>query len=360
MFEQLRERLHLVQQDFTTGLKTLGDKSRDGRTNRMSRFEENPLHFNAALDVLNRYEEDWFLLHRRTKGCAKAAEVLDGDMVMLSVHWERRTAALTLLQDQLQKLPTFISELDAITENIAHLEGDFDEMESRLAYLENLCSQCDQQSIKHHHIEQLEVYKKKKRKDLEMLEVELDSEHEQKVAELEQAMQQKLKERQKVYEEAFNHDMKQYLFAGYLHSKEPTKTEVGALDEMTVASVSDQEALDDFLNSVDDDTSTSSLTSGPDGGSYSSESLSQALVQTKDPPQWDAVAQQEEDVACEDTEEPLVQSDEEEVQSDLTLTSIHQTQNNSQCHNKLIGTDDLIWFSLVQPTSSSPQMPALD
>lgn len=46
--------------------------------------------------------------------------------------------------------------------------------------------------------------------------VELNSQHAQKVAELEQAMQQKLRERQKVYEEAFNQDMKQYLSTGYL------------------------------------------------------------------------------------------------------------------------------------------------
>lgn len=49
--------------------------------------------------------------------------------------------------------------------------------------------------------------------------VELNSKHAQNVAELEQAMQQKLKERQKVYEEAFNQDMKQYLSTGYLQHR---------------------------------------------------------------------------------------------------------------------------------------------
>lgn len=47
----------------------------------------------------------------------------------------------------------------------AHLEGEFDEMESRLVYLETLCSQCDQQTFKKHHMDQLENYKKKKRYD---------------------------------------------------------------------------------------------------------------------------------------------------------------------------------------------------
>lgn len=49
--------------------------------------------------------------------------------------------------------------------------------------------------------------------------VELNSEHDQKVAELEQTMQKKLRERQKVYEEAFNQDMKQYLSTGYLQHR---------------------------------------------------------------------------------------------------------------------------------------------
>ncbi|XP_075952627.1 dysbindin-A-like [Anarhichas minor] len=92
-------------------------------------------------------------------------------------------------------------------------------MESRLVYLETLCCQCEQQTVKQHHVNQLEVYKKKKRREMEVLEVELNSEHAQKVTELEQAMQQKLKERQKVYEEAFNQDVQQYLSTGFLQHR---------------------------------------------------------------------------------------------------------------------------------------------
>lgn len=48
---------------------------------------------------------------------------------------------------------------------LAHLEGDFEEMESRLVYLEALCLQCEQQTAKQQHINQSENYKKKKRYD---------------------------------------------------------------------------------------------------------------------------------------------------------------------------------------------------
>ncbi|XP_033494789.1 dysbindin-A-like [Epinephelus lanceolatus] len=327
MFENFRERLHMVQQDFTTGFKTLGDKSRDTKIRRRPRFEESFPHFTAGLDILSRYEESWFLLHKRTKDSAQAAEAVDGDIVMLSANWERRRTALTQLEEQLQSLPAFISELDAITANIAYLEGEFEEMESRLVYLETLCCQCEQQTFKQHQIKQLEVYKNKKRKEVEMLEAELNSEHAQKVAELEQAMQQKLRERQKVYEEAFNQDMEQYLSTGYLQHREPIGADVRALDQMIVTNLSDQQALDEFLNSTGDDISTgSSLTSGPDLESCSSESLRSQMNLT--PPTnnklstGDAVGEQEEEVASEECDEPLVQSDEEDIQPDMSLVGL--------------------------------------
>ncbi|XP_070691506.1 dysbindin-A [Pempheris klunzingeri] len=324
MLENFKERLHMVQQDFTTSFKTLGDKSRDSKIKRRPRFEESLPQFSAGLDILSRYEESWFLLHKRTKDCAQAAEAADGDIVMLSAHWERRRTALAQLQEQLQSLPAFIRELDAITANIAHLEGDFEEMESRLVYLETLCCQCEQQAFKQHHINQLEVYKKMKQREVEALEGELNCEHAQKVAELEQATRQKLRERQKVYEEAFNQDMKQYLSTGYLQHRQPAGADVCVLDQMTVTNISDQEALDDFLNSTGDDISTgSSVTSGPDLESCSSGSFTSQMNQTppanKQPTNQDELWEQEEEAAA---DEPVVQSDEEDVQPDVSLIGL--------------------------------------
>uniref|UniRef100_A0A3B4WVA1 Dysbindin-A-like n=1 Tax=Seriola lalandi dorsalis TaxID=1841481 RepID=A0A3B4WVA1_SERLL len=325
MFENFRERLHMVQQDFTTGWVFS-----------LTPFEESLPHFSAGLEILSRYEENWFLLHKRTKDCAQAAEAVDGDIVMLSAHWERRRTALTQLQEQLRSLPAFISELDAITANIAHLEGDFEEMESRLVYLETLCCQCEQQTVKQHHINQLEAYKKKKRYEMTLFLfiVELNSEHAQKVAEQEQAQQQKLRERQKVYEEAFHQDVEQYLSTGYLQHR----GEALVLDQMTVTNISDEEALDDFLNSTGDDISHgSSLTSGnpnssavfssgPDLESCSSESsrsqTNQAPPTNDQPSNQGAVWGREEEGGSEESDEPLVQSDEEDIQPDMSLVGL--------------------------------------
>ncbi|KAM9805487.1 dysbindin-A [Syngnathus typhle] len=335
MFENFRERLHMVQQDLTTGLKTFGDKSKESKSSssssrRKSRYEESLPHFGAGLDILSRYEESWFLLHKKTKDSAQVAEAIDGDVVMLSAHWEKRRSALTQLQEQLQSLPAFIGELDAITTSIAHMEGDFEEMESRLVFLETLCCQCEQQTLKQQHMEQLEVFKNKKRRELEALEVELNAEHAQKVVKLEQARQQKLRERQKVFEEAFNQDLEKYRSTGCLEHRDPTEADVVVLDQMTVTNLSDQEALDNFLNSSDEFSSGSSLTSGPDPKSDSSEFLSSPLSQVPDlenhssDRHYECV--QDGDGLSEDSDEPVVQLDEEDIQPDMTLVGLQDLE----------------------------------
>ncbi|KAG7273965.1 hypothetical protein CRUP_021249 [Coryphaenoides rupestris] len=258
-------------------IKTFGDRSKDVK--RRPRFQEFPPQFTAGLELLSRYEESWVLLHRRTKDCAQNAEV-------------------------------------------SHLEGDFEEMESRLAYLETLCCQCDQQRLKQHHINQLEKYKKKKRQELEALKEELDSDHARRVAELEQATQNKLRERQKVHEEAFKHDMARYLSTGYLQLQEANNSQEGALDQLMVTDTSDQQALDDFLNSSANGAGSisSSLTSG-------SARVSASHTHPADE-QDDAFGHSEElgsedsDIPLGQSDEddiPLVQSDEEDIQADALL-----------------------------------------
>lgn len=319
----------MVQQDFSTSFKTLGEISKETKIKRKSRLEEGFPYLGAGLEILNRFERSWFLLHKRTKDCAQVAESVDGDIVMLSAHWERRKAALTHLQEQLQSLPDFINELDAITTNIAHLEGEFEEMESRLLYLETLCCQCEQQAVKNNHMIQLEGYKKKKRKEVELLEAELNAEHAQRVAEMELAMQQKLRERQKVYEEAFNQDVEKYLSTGCLEERGSAGVDEAILDQMTLVNLSDQEALDDFLNSAGEDISSgSSLTSGPDLKSSSLESLNQ-IPSTSNTRSTQAAEWQQEEGPSEESEEPLVQSDEEDVQADMSLVAVQDVSTTS-------------------------------
>ncbi|XP_061771179.1 dysbindin-A-like [Nerophis ophidion] len=306
MFENLRERLHLVQQDFTTGLKTLGDKTKESKSRRKSRFEETFPLFTAGQQILGRYEESWFVLHKTTKDCGHTAQVVDGEVVMLSVHWEKRRSALTQLQEQLHSLPDFICQLDAITTSIAHLEGDFEEMESRLVHLETLCGLCEQHTSKLYHVDQLDLFKKKKRRELEALEAELQTEHVQKVAALEQTRQQRLKQRQKIYEEAFHQDLEQYRATGCIQSREATDTSGCGLDHMTLTNLSDQEALDHFLDSADE-----------------------SLPVLGAPAHLHKDSEAEDEAASEEDEGVEVQSDEDDVQPLVGLQDVVEVGRSS-------------------------------
>ncbi|XP_061110266.1 dysbindin-A isoform X2 [Conger conger] len=340
MFENFRERLQTAHQDFTTGFKTLSDKSKEAKIKKNQRREDNLPHFSAGVELLSRYEDTWVTLHKKTKECAKAAEAADGEVVMLSAHWERRRAALVELQEQLQQVPAFLTDLESMTSRIAHLEGDFEEMESRMLVLEDLCSQCEQQRVKHYQMLQLENYKKKKRKELESLKAELDAEHAQKVLEMEHAQQAKLKERQKFFEEAFQQDMEQYLSTGYLQigerrgSMSSMEVNVDMLEQMDLMDVSDQEALDVFLNSGEDNSAASPVTGSAQDSSPSEITLqvpTQAELRHKlsslSSSCTDSASQESSPETSEEaSESPVVQSDEEEVQADTTLAALPETE----------------------------------
>uniref|UniRef100_A0A8C6WTR5 Dysbindin n=1 Tax=Neogobius melanostomus TaxID=47308 RepID=A0A8C6WTR5_9GOBI len=146
-------------------------------------------------------------------------QLVDGDIVMLSALWDKRRSALTQLEEQLQGLPALVRELDTITTGLAELEGDFEEMESRLVYLETLCCRCEQQTVKQQHLKELEAHRKKKRYRHSLFKHTLNAEHAQKVSHMEQLVQQKLKAKQKEYEQAFHQDVEKYLSSGFLTHK---------------------------------------------------------------------------------------------------------------------------------------------
>ncbi|XP_045245895.2 dysbindin isoform X3 [Macaca fascicularis] len=306
MLETLRERLLSVQQDFTSG-----------------------------------YEDTWAALHRRAKECASAGELVDSEVVMLSAHWEKKRTSLVELQEQLQQLPALIADLESMTANLTHLEASFEEVENNLLHLEDLCGQCELERCKHMQSQQLENYKKNKRKELETfkgcrkIKAELDAEHAQKVLEMEHTQQMKLKERQKIFEEAFQQDMEQYLSTGYLQiaeRREPIgsmssmEVNVDMLEQMDLMDISDQEALDVFLNSGEENTVLS-----PALGPESSTCQNEITLQVPNPSELRAKPPSSSST-CTDTatqdiseggESPVVQSDEEEVQVDTALATSH-------------------------------------
>ncbi|XP_059327886.1 dysbindin isoform X2 [Ammospiza nelsoni] len=260
---------------------------------------------------------------------------------MLSAHWEKKRSSLVELQDQLQQIPGFLADLECLTASLAQLEANFEEMENHLLCLEELCEQCELERYKCMQALQLENYKKTKRKELETFKAELDAEHAQKVLDMEHTQQMKLKERQKFFEEAFQQDMEQYLSTGYLQiaeRREPIgsmssmEVNVDMLEQMDLMDMSDQEALDVFLNSGSEDNNVLSPMLGPDSNSYVSEISLQVPSQSELRQKLCSLSSTCTDSASQDASEgesPVVQSDEEEVQVDTALAAVTERKGAS-------------------------------
>ncbi|XP_074908397.1 dysbindin isoform X2 [Buteo buteo] len=288
MLETLRERLLSVQQDLTAGLKTLGDKSREAKKSRQRTVQCLP-EFSAGLELLSRYENAWAALHKGAKDCAKAGELVDSEVVMLSAHWEKKRNSLVELHDQLQQIPGFLADLECLTASLA----------------------------------------------------ELDAEHAQKVLDMEHTQQMKLKERQKFFEEAFQQDMEQYLSTGYLQiaeRREPIgsmssmEVNVDMLEQMDLMDMSDQEALDVFLNSGGEDNNMLSPMLGPDSNTYVNEISLQVPSQSELRQKLSSLSSTCTDSASQDASEgesPVIQSDEEEVQVDTALAAVTERKGAS-------------------------------
>uniref|UniRef100_A0ACB8FCH6 Dysbindin n=1 Tax=Sphaerodactylus townsendi TaxID=933632 RepID=A0ACB8FCH6_9SAUR len=161
---------------------------------------------------------------------------------------------------------------------------------------------------------------------------ELDAEHAQKVLDMEHTQQLKLKERQKFFEEAFQQDMEQYLSTGYLQiaeRREPIgsmssmEVNVDMLEQMDLVDMSDQEALDVFLNSGGEDSTIPSPMTGPDSTTGQKEISLQVPTPSELREKWSSAA------GCADSpsqdvsegESPVIQSDEEDVHVDNALVA---------------------------------------
>ncbi|NXJ95946.1 DTBP1 protein, partial [Corythaixoides concolor] len=273
-------------------------------------------------------------------------QLVDSEVVMLSAHWEKKRNSLVELQDQLQQIPAFLADLECLTASLVQLEANFEEMEDHLLCLEELCEQCELERYKCMQTLQLENYKKTKRGIhtqyliclFLLRSAELDAEHAQKVLDMEHTQQMKLKERQKFFEEAFQQDMEQYLSTGYLQIAErrgnmsSMEVNVDMLEQMDLMDMSDQEALDVFLNSGGEDNNVLSPMLGPDSTTYVTELSLQVPSQSELRQKLSSLSSTCTDSASQDASEgesPVIQSDEEEVQVDTALAAVAERKGAS-------------------------------
>ncbi|KGL78026.1 Dysbindin, partial [Tinamus guttatus] len=312
--------------------KTLGDKSREAKKSRQRTGQYLP-EFSAGLELLSRYEDAWAALHRGAKDCAKAGELVDSEVVMLSAHWEKKRNSLVELQDQLQQIPGFLADLECLTASLAQLEASFEEMENHLLCLEDLCEQCEFERYKCMQTLQLENYKKTKRKELETFKAELDAEHAQKVLDMEHTQQIALEQAaQRGCRVSFSGDLQNLLGRSPvpralepIGSMSSMEVNVDMLEQMDLMDMSDQEALDVFLNSGGEDNNMLSPMLGPDSNTYVNEISLQVPSQSELRQKLSSLSSTCTDSASQDASEgesPVIQSDEEEVQVDTALAAV--------------------------------------
>ncbi|XP_049479137.1 dysbindin-like [Panthera uncia] len=153
---------------------------------------------------------------------------------------------------------------------------------------------------------------------------------------MEHTQQTKLKERQKFFEEAFQQDMEQYLSTGYLQiaeRREPMgsmssmEVNIDMLEQMDLMDVSDQEALDVFLNSGSEDPAVLSPAAGPEAGGGPIEVTLQVprpSASRAEPPSSPSAQ-----APGDGGESPVVQSDEEGVEVDTALATLHTDDSDS-------------------------------
>ncbi|XP_015220422.1 dysbindin-like isoform X1 [Lepisosteus oculatus] len=157
-----------------------------------------------------------------------------------------------------------------------------------------------------------------------------ETEHAQRVLEMDAAQQMKIRERQRFFEEVFQHDVDVFLSTTHLqieHKRPPIgsissmEVNVDMLEQMELMDISDQEALDVFLNSGADESDIPSpradqgdedqiMLQVPHGREVKSRMSSTSSTST-DPYSLDT--------SEEGADTPTVQSDDEEVHASTEL-----------------------------------------
>ncbi|XP_024920836.1 dystrobrevin binding protein 1b isoform X4 [Cynoglossus semilaevis] len=159
--------------------------------------------------------------------------------------------------------------------------------------------------------------------------MELDADHPQRVPGTEQGAvpppQVRLKDRQKLFEEAFQQDMEQYLSTGYLQiaeRREPTgsmssmEVNVDMLEQMDLMDMSDHEALDVFLHSGGEDNSVASPVTAPDVESFTTEISLQVPTQAELRHKLSSLSSTCTDSASQDTEAGEEEEEDEEEETE--------------------------------------------
>ncbi|XP_038577585.1 dysbindin-like [Micropterus salmoides] len=177
-----------------------------------------------------------------------------------------------------------------------------------------------------------------------------ETENSQRVLDNDSAQHLKLRERQRFFEEVYQHDVDNYLPSAHLQidcrkppmgSISSMEVNVDVLEQMDVMDISDQEALDVFLNSgsgTEEEALASPLPEGEDEEEEEEDEDAEVVYREHAPlkrqnevdskSRMSSTSSGSSDTSGGGVDTPVIQSDDEEVHADtLLLTSVPHTRD---------------------------------
>lgn len=249
--KSIKGTLKNVQEDISGSLKSLTFTTEKPKIPETEFQFVSTVDYEAGADILHRNENNWKDLYDYTEETARKAQDVDVQIGNLYIYCDKQSETLMHLHDEASRLPTLISQLQAITDSLALVEEEYDKVEAALVHLENLCEEQDfRRNVLSHH-KQLAVYEMKKDHELQKFKVQLARQHAHKVEQVNKKKQYLLHEKQAAYDEQFAKEVDYYKKHGKPGRLPSMPESEQKLDLSEIEIEEDQEALDAFLESAD-------------------------------------------------------------------------------------------------------------
>nr|CAD7592227.1 unnamed protein product [Timema genevievae] len=128
-----------------------------------------PVKLSAGADLLHKYQTEWSELHKQSEENAHQAQVVDSVIARLHHTCEKQSLEIVRMSTALANLPQLIDSVQLLMDQIASLQGLFEEVETGVLRLEDMIEIQELQEKQLEHRFQFALYKEKKLSELESL-----------------------------------------------------------------------------------------------------------------------------------------------------------------------------------------------
>ncbi|CAG7718337.1 unnamed protein product [Allacma fusca] len=214
MFSSLKEKFLNVQEEITTSLKNLKFDRHLPGSFKSNKPELNDVNYDAGVELLERYQNYWSDLHKRTEITAACAYEVDDLITKLHQNYDSQCKKVGQLSNSLANIPQLIHGVQEVCDLILNVQCQMDETNESLEALQDIVDTQELREKQLDHRFQLALYQERRLNELEGLKVKLMEEHLEKVKHFEQRQVSRLKERQAVFQEAFEEDLQHFKLQG--------------------------------------------------------------------------------------------------------------------------------------------------